>query len=172
MRYPSDTKERTLEPIISKNLVVVAPDLGSQQAEEVIEILCSRLSEEGYVDDSYCQLVIEREKEFPTGLPTRPCAAAIPHAAGGGVFKTGLAIAVLNHRPVPFHAMDAPDEVLDVRIVILLAIADSGEQVPMLQWICTFMQNEDLVRELSSAASPAEVIDILKPLIDKQGVTE
>ena len=149
----------------------MAPRLASQQAEEVIRILCHRLEEEGYVDDSYYQSVIEREKEFPTGLPTRPHALAIPHAADGGVRKTGLAIAVLNHDPVHFHAMDAPDEVLDVRVVILLAIADSKEQVPMLQWICTLFQDEGLVSRLSSAADATEVIDTLKSLMDEQGGT-
>lgn len=143
----------------------MAPDLASHRAEEVIEILCGLLEEKGYVDENYCELVIQRETEYPTGLPTQPCATAIPHAGGGGVRKTGLAIAVLNHTPVPFRAMDAPEEVLDVRIVMLLAIADSSEQVPMLQWICTFMQDEELVRKLSSATDEAEVIDILEPLI-------
>ena len=166
------TKEATLETIISEDLIVVDPELASQRSEEVIKLLCDRLEDQGYVDESYYQLVIEREREFPTGLPTKPHAAAIPHAAGGGVRKTGLAVAVLPHDAVLFHAMDDPDKVLDVRIVILMAIVDSANQVPMLQWICTLIQDEGLVDRLLSAVDAAEVLDTLRPVIDQQGGTD
>ena len=153
-------------PIISEELVVIEPELGTPTPEAVIAILCERLVEEGYVGPSYCQATLDRERQFPTGLPTLPYPTAIPHAEADGVSNTGVAIAVLGH-PVPFQAMDSPKESLDVRIALLLAVADSANQVSMLQWVCTLVQDQSVVEALSSAKSPSGVMAILAPLIEQ-----
>jgi PTS system galactitol-specific IIA component len=160
-------KEDMPKPIISEDLIVVEPELDPPTAERVIAILSERLVEKGYVDASYCQATLDREQRFPTGIPTLPYATAIPHADAVGARNTGVAVAILN-RPVPFRAMDSPDKVLDVRSVLLLAVADSSKQVSVLQWVCTLMQDQGVVKALASAKSPREVMAILKPLLDKQ----
>jgi PTS system galactitol-specific IIA component len=157
-------------PIISENLIVVGPESDPPSAEGVITILSERLVEEGYVDSSYCQAVLDRERQFPTGLPSLPYATAIPHADTNGVKKTGIAVAILN-RPVPFRAMDSPEEHLDVRVILLLAVADPSKQVSMLQWVSTLLQDQDVVKTLASVKSPREAMTILEPLINKQAQT-
>ena len=152
-------------PIISEELVVIEPELGTPTPKAVIAILCERLVKEGYVGPSYCQATLDRERQFPTGLPTLPYPTAIPHAEADGVTNTGVAIAVLGH-PVPFQAMDSPKESLDVRIVLLMAVADSANQVSMLQWVCTLVQDQSVVQALSSVKSPSEVMAILAPLVE------
>ena len=154
------------KPIISEDLIVVDPKLDASTAESVITILSERLAEKGYVDESYCQAALDREQRFPTGLPTLPYATAIPHADGNGARHTGVAVAILSH-PVPFRAMDTPDKILDVRIVMLMAVGESAKQVSMLQWVCTLVQDQALVKALASAKSSKEVMTILKPLIEQ-----
>ena len=156
------------KPIISEDLIVVEPDLNPPTADRVITILSERLVEKGYVDSSYCQAVLDREQRFPTGLPTLPHATAIPHADADGARKTCVAVAILSH-PVPFQAMDSPGKVLDVRIVLLLAVADCARQVPMLRWVSTLVQDQDVVKALASAKSPREVMIVLRPLIEQSG---
>lgn len=153
------------KPIISEELILIEPGLDIQTPEAVITVLCERLVEEGYVGPSYLQATLDRERQFPTGLPTLPHPTAIPHAEADGAINTGVAIAVLGH-PVPFQAMDSPTESMDVRIVLLLAVADSANQVSMLQWVCTLVQDQSVVEALSSAKSPSEVMAILAPLIE------
>jgi len=154
------------KPIISEDLIVVDPELDASTAESVITILSERLAEKGYVDESYCQAALDRERRFPTGLPTLPYATAIPHADDNGARHTGVAVAILSS-PVPFRAMDTPDRILDVRIVMLMAVAESANQVSMLQWVCTLVQDQALVKALASAKSSKEVMTILKPLIEQ-----
>ena len=154
------------KPIISEELILIEPELEHQTPEAVIAALCERLVEEGYVGPSYLQAALDRERQFPTGLPTLPYPTAIPHAEADGATSTGVAIAVLGH-PVPFRAMDSPKESLDVRIVLLLAVADSANQVSMLQWVCTLVQDQSVVEALSSAKSPSGVMAILAPLIEQ-----
>jgi PTS system galactitol-specific IIA component len=160
-------EEDMLKPIISEDLIIIEPESHPPSAEGAITVLCERLVEKGYVDTSYCQAVLDREQQFPTGLPTLPYATAIPHADADGVKKTGVAVAILNH-PVPFRAMDSPEEPLNVRVILLLAVADPSKQVSMLQWVCTLVQDQDVVKTLASAKSPREAMTVLEPLINEQ----
>jgi PTS system galactitol-specific IIA component len=161
------------KPIVSENLIFVNGDGKSTTAEQVITLLCQRLAVEGYVTPCYTQQVLEREKRFPTALPTLPYATAIPHADARCVKATGVAVAVLD-RPVPFRAMESPDDSLDVRVVLLLAVAQAAQQTTMLQWICDILNRQELVDELASAKSPKAVMAVLEGLLkrNRQGVCE
>jgi PTS system galactitol-specific IIA component len=166
-REHDHAEEDMTKPIISENLIIVGSEPDPPSAEGIITILCERLVEEGYVDSSYCQAVLDRERQFPTGLPSLPYATAIPHADADGVKKTGIAVAILNY-PVPFRAMDSPEEHLDVRVILLLAVADPSRQVPMLQWVCTLLQDQEVVKALASVKSPREAMTILETLMNGQ----
>jgi PTS system galactitol-specific IIA component len=154
-------------PVVSEDLILIEPELDSLTAEGVIKALCIRLIEEGYATPSYCQAVLDREQKFPTGLPTLPYATAIPHADVDEVRETGIAVAILNP-PVPFRAMDDPDKVLDVRTVLLLAVADRSRVMSTLQGVSTLVQDQDVIKALTSTKSSVEVVDVLKPLIGEQ----
>jgi len=154
------------EPIVSEDLIVLQPDVDPPTADRVITLLCERLVAKGYVEPSYCQAVLERERRFPTGLPTLPYHTAIPHADADGVKRTGVAIAILE-QPIPFRAMDDPDKYLDIRVVLLIAVADPARQISMLQWVCTALQNQDVVEALASAQKPEVVLAILNALMSK-----
>jgi PTS system galactitol-specific IIA component len=160
-------------PVLSENLIVINANGDNTTAEDVITLLCQRLAEDGYVDSCYAQAVLDRENRFPTALPTLPYPTAIPHADAQYVKETGVAVAILD-QPVPFRAMESPDQQLDVRAVLLLAVAHSSEQVTMLQWVCDILNRQDLVEQLVAARSPAAALGILKQLIERsqQGVCE
>lgn len=157
--------------IITEELIFIEPEIPSHDAYGVIQFLCERLTEKGIVGSDYSQAVIEREGRFPTGLPTLPHAIALPHAESGGVNQTAIALAVLKN-PVKFRAMDFPDKLLDVRLVLLLAVAESSFQITMLQWISTFVQDRAVVASLVEAKTPLEIKKILDPLIDKNLMIE
>jgi PTS system galactitol-specific IIA component len=164
-REHGHAEEDMSKPIISENLIVVGSESDTPNAESAITILCERLVEEGYVDSSYCQAVLDRERQFPTGLPSLPYATAIPHADANGVKRTGIAVAIL-HYPVPFRAMDSPEKHLDVRVILLLAVAEPSKQVSMLQWVCNLVQDQDVVKTLASVKSPREAMIILEPFVN------
>jgi PTS system galactitol-specific IIA component len=154
------------DTFITKDCIFLQPIIDSPDSSKVITYICSHLMTKGYIDGSYCQSVIEREARYPTGLPTLPYAIAIPHADSDGVMKSAIALAVLSD-PVTFQAMDSPEKGLPVRLVLLLAIANSSTQVTTLQWILKVMENQKIVASLVSAKTPDEVLTILDPVITK-----
>ena len=56
------------------NLVETAPDRIT-----LLRKLSQKLIQKGYVKDSFEAALLEREKEFPTGLQLENTAVAIPH---------------------------------------------------------------------------------------------
>ncbi|MCH3381718.1 PTS sugar transporter subunit IIA, partial [Enterococcus faecium] len=87
---------------------------------EVLAFLASEMYKKNYVKEEYIQAIQEREKEYPTGLPSTPPGIAIPHANYEMVNKTTLAIATLKD-PVLFHNMEDNNEQLPIQIVIMMA---------------------------------------------------
>ena len=63
--------------------------------------------------------------------------------------------------------MDTPDKNLDVRLVFLLAVANSSKQVAMLQWVGEIVQNQKVLEDLMAAETPHEGIEIIKPFLNK-----
>jgi PTS system galactitol-specific IIA component len=155
------------KPILSEKLIVINGVGLDGNAERVISLLCQRLQAEGYTETGYLEAVLEREKRFPTALPTLPYATAIPHADPLHVRETGVAVAVLGHA-VPFRAMDSPEQSLPVRAVILLAVAHSSQQTTTLRWVCDILNRREAVEQLVSAQTPAAAMAILRPLLETE----
>lgn len=137
-------------------------NLEAENAAEVIKALVGVMSATGHVDLLYAEDVIEREKTFPTGLPTEPLQVAIPHADPDHVKKSGVGIAVLN-QPVEFGMMGTDgSERVNINIVILLAIKEQEKQVEMLQQLVTVIQSGELLTRLVEVQDAAEVVQLIK----------
>lgn len=143
---------------IHSNLIQV--DLNAETWDEVLIKLSKNLISKGFVKESYLNAVIEREKEFPTGLPTDGIGVAIPHTDIQHVIKPCIAVGVLG-RPVRFNAMDDPTEGIDVKIVFMLAINDSKDQLKILNRLITIFQENELLLKITKARSPKEVCCLL-----------
>ena len=77
------------------NEELVFRNVQAKTDSEVLAFLASEMYKKNYVKEEYIQAIQEREKEYPTGLPSTPPGIAIPHANYEMVNKTTLAIA--NH---------------------------------------------------------------------------
>jgi PTS system galactitol-specific IIA component len=140
---------------------LVAVSLSEPNRECAIRALAKLMLENGCVTDSYLDAVLEREKEFPTGLSTAPFGVALPHTDCEHVKRTGIAVGVLSG-PIEFHAMDDPDETVEVKLIFLMAIRESGMMVEILQKLAEIFQKPDVLEQLSTAANPSRVVQILK----------
>lgn len=127
------------------NESLIAFDLRTKDAKEVIELLAGKMHAQGLVAADYGAQTWAREIVHPTGLPTQPFCIAFPHADADGVDRSALAVAVL-HEPVTFQNMADPDEGLDVMIIFMLANRDPEEQIQTLRNLAVlFGQPEKLV---------------------------
>lgn len=139
---------------------LVAIRLTESCAEDAIRHLTGLLRRHGYVAEPYAAAVLEREKEFPTGLPTEPFGVALPHADSEHVLKTGIAVGILSE-PLSFRVMGSSDESVDVRLIFLMAIREPELLIQTLQSLAQAFHRPDVLERLSTASSPSEVVGIL-----------
>jgi PTS system galactitol-specific IIA component len=125
--------------------------LKADTSTEVITHLSRLLFEAGYVQPSFAEAVIAREKELPTGLPLNgQTNAAIPHTDVEHVLKPGLALATLT-TPVTFQNMTIPEESVVVQLVIVLALNQPEVQIEMLQGVAELLQQPKVVSRIMEA---------------------
>jgi len=129
--------------------------------EEVLTELGNLLAEKGFVKEGFTESVLSREKSFPTGLPTIPFGVAIPHTDGDMVHESKIAFASLKE-PVKFFAMGRNDELVDVRLIFMLALKSPEDQLDMLQKLVGLFQNPDTVIQLAEAKDTEAVNEIVK----------
>lgn len=138
---------------------LVLMDIEASNAEEVIEILGSKLYQGGYVKQSYIQAIKDREKKFPTGLPTEGVGVAIPHTDVIHVNEAAIAVGILK-KPVSFEMMGMPEEEVKVEVIFMLAIKAPQEQLEVLQSLMNIFQKQEVLLNIKSSKDPKEVIEI------------
>jgi len=143
--------------------IVVVPKLKCDTAEEVIITLSDELIKEDLVLPDYKNAILEREKTYPTALPSLPPCVAIPHADFQLVKKTSIAIATLE-QPIIFHNMEAVKEEVEVQIVIMLAVAEAHGQIEMLQKVLAIVQDNALRKKILACTTEAEIFTMIEPM--------
>lgn len=117
----------------------------------------------GYVEDTFVEAVIKRERSFPTGLELADYSIAIPHTDPEHVRKSGVAIATLN-RPVMVHSMIDPQKRIEVRFIVLMAIKDPKGQLAMLSKLMGFFQDVETLKLLEAAQKKEEILHVISGL--------
>ncbi len=138
---------------------LIVCNLEARSSEEVLRFLARKLYEKGLVRAGFEEALLKREQEMPTGLPIGDINVAIPHADIEHVIKPAVAIAILA-KPLPFHVMVDPDNIVDVKIIFLLALNEPHAQIQMLQNLAMILQDSSLLQRLEVTKSPKEVIEI------------
>lgn len=131
---------------------------------EVLSHLANKLYEENFVKDGYRQAILDREAEYPTGLPAA-IKIAIPHCDHTLVKDSAIAMGVLKN-PVDFQAMDDPSVTLDVQIVIMLALNEPHGHIEMLQKIISLIQNTEDLKLIINSVSDEEVLAVVKKYLN------
>ncbi|MEW6048874.1 MAG: PTS sugar transporter subunit IIA [Bacillota bacterium] len=123
---------------------------------DVLQGMAGELECRGVVSKEYVSALLQREEQFPTGLPTEPVGVAIPHADAQFVRSPAIAVAKLR-RPVLFRRMDLPSTEVAVSLVVMLAIHQAEWQVRLLEAVARVLQDPGLIGELASATSGDEL---------------
>ncbi len=137
---------------------LVLTNMRARDAEEAIRALSSLLHQRGLVDDGFAQAVIDREKEYPTGLATQDVEIALPHTEAKHVRRSQLAIGVLQD-PVTFAKMGTPGETVEAKEVFLLAIGEPHSQVQALQQLATLFQDGATLKRIALAKDAQAVLE-------------
>lgn len=145
--------------LFDPNLVFL--DFEAANSIDLLEKIVPVLVERDYVNESYLQSIIEREEEYPTGLPTEPYAVAIPHGNPENV-KIPCIVVIRPKTGVVFREMASLDRFVEVRYVFLLVINKNEDQVPLLQKMIDMFMREESMRMLDNAGNSHEIIEVLK----------
>ncbi|WP_429973937.1 PTS sugar transporter subunit IIA [Enterococcus sp. AZ163] len=151
-------KSFTENQMLSKNEIhaIITEETNRDQ---LIYQLAGEMAAHGMVEDCYGKSVLEREREFPTGVPT-PVPIAIPHSERSQVFKAGIGVAVLKNS-AKFASMEDPNLFLEVKVVFMLAASLNDEHLYMIKDIMEIIQDTQVVQQLLAAKSPEEVESIM-----------
>jgi PTS system galactitol-specific IIA component len=155
--------------LLDQNLVMI--NLEAETQQEALEKLAGRLYETGYVKETYAQAILEREKVFPTGLPTEGYGVAIPHTDVEHVHKPAVALGILQ-KPVKFNLMGDlnPESQIDVQIMFMLALKEPHMQLKLLQDIMEMIQDQELLKKMVQAENVQALIQTTEEYAKTKGV--
>lgn len=132
-----------------------ATSLDVNSAADALEKIATSGYKLNLLEQTWFAAAADREKEFPTGLPT-PIPVAIPHTDSMHVKASGIGFFRLT-RPVTFGEMGSTDSTVEVSIIIPLLITDPKEQVDLLMKVVTAVQDLDFMTRLTEIEDPAEI---------------
>lgn len=113
--------------------------------EEAITLCGDRLVKEGCVGAPFITECIEREKEYPTGIPSG-IPIAMPHVKSDHIRGDCLCLLRLD-APVDFYRMDARDEQIGTRLVFNLAITDADNHQDFLERFMEIIQDDSILEK-------------------------
>lgn len=135
-------------------------DLDISSQKELFETLGQQLINDNIVKEGFIEGLLKREKEFPTGLPVVP-GVAIPHTNGSLVNEDRLVFATLKD-PIKFNEMGAGEEdLVDVQVVILIAIANGKNHLETLQKLIASIQKDGFIKGLVESDDTKEMERII-----------
>lgn len=106
--------------------------------------------------DKYLQAVIDREKEFSTGIGM---GIAIPHGKSSGVKEPAL-IFGRSQDGIDYQSMD--DKPAHIFFLIAVPEESSNEHLKILSQISRKLMHKELRESLMKASSPEEIITLLE----------
>lgn len=131
----------------------------AKDSTEAIALCGDALYEAGFVAETFAGKCQDRERDFPTGLPT-DIPVAIPHCKDEGIVENAVCFLKLDH-PVVFYRMDDDAESIETDMIFNMAIKDPNEHLQALQKMMAFLGNAEAL-EKCNTLSDEEIIEYLR----------
>lgn len=154
----------TLKELFTANHIRVYKEAVTQ--EKIFQDVSEVLVAEGYARPDYCSRLLEREKEYPTGLKLGACSAAIPHISNDEVLKSTIYVSRLAV-PCPWHSMENTEEIIPVSLVFNICLAEKEKQVEVLSEIIALFQNEDLMKRLLACDDSVKLYEEIRKEVER-----
>ena len=135
-------------------------DWEPDSAEDLFRLLGGVLRERGNVGEGWFDAIVEREREFPTGLRVPGCGFAIPHVDPRHIVRPYIAV-VKPRRPVVFEAMAGLGDPVPAEIVFNLGVLRDGGQVRALQALMNIFADEESVAQIMAQTKPQDMVDAI-----------
>ena len=146
-----------IDDILDQELIFT--DLAVNKASDVIRVMGSALIKKGIVKDNFVNAVIQREKEFPTGLNTS-IPIALPHADASFTVREGFSVAILKE-PVDFGDMSDSQNILKVKLVLMPVLLPNGIYDSVFYQLLEEMRNMRTAQKLIFSKDSKEVKEVI-----------
>lgn len=151
-----------IKSLLHEELVFLNYEGGDQ--ENLLRKFSQVMFQQGYVKDSYATAIIDREKEFPTGLNTPGIKIAMPHTYPEHVLKSAILVATLQ-KPVCFHEMGNDKNMVDVQMLFMLAVTDPKGHLNILSKLLSIFSNEAQLSDVYHAKDKKALIEKLNNIL-------
>lgn len=135
-------------------------DVDVNNYEEAIRYNSNILINYGFVKEGYAEMVIEREKEFSTGLISTGRGIAIPHTNPTLVNKQAVCV-LIPKKPIDFIMMGTTDQIVKADVIFPLVIKEPNSQLTLLKKIVEMLQNDQLIDEIYHCHDKKKIIEML-----------
>lgn len=151
--------------LIEKDLIFKEDFVSLDQA---FKCLSKIFLERGLVKQGYLEALMEREKNYPTGIDLTAVSQefpniAIPHTESMYCNATKVIVIKLE-RDIVSKDMMNPDKDLNVKYLFMILNKDGGEQSNILAKIMEFATNKDNISMLSASDSLDSIYDVVNKL--------
>lgn len=148
--------------MIDKNYIYLDKEYASQK--DMFDHMSDILIANNLVTPEYKNAILERESEYPTGLPNQ---VAIPHLSSEYSLTNKIVYVRLN-KPVEFVEMGTDDEFVDVKHLFFIILNEGERHIHLLSSIITMINNEDNIKALELMETIEEVKDFLDKYLEKE----
>lgn len=142
-----------------ENFVFV--DIEAENYEDLLCKLSKYLVEKNIVKEIYPKKLLEREHNYPTGLECGEINVAVPHSDHIYVRDGKIVVATLK-KPIMFHKMDEPKDVIPVSIIFMLVIAEPKAHLELLQKVFGAIQSQELLKEMLDTKDQKKLTNLIK----------
>ncbi|GAB2024546.1 PTS sugar transporter subunit IIA [Lactovum odontotermitis] len=142
-------------------------DFEAENQEEFFKKITQLLESKGIVKKEFEQALLEREREFPTGLPVGH-GVAIPHTDGTYVLEDKLVFIKLKDS-IEFNEMGGEDEdIISTKIIIMIVVGNGKNHLQILTELIAAIQAEGFIDGLISAADGNAMKKIVETYIKSE----
>lgn len=122
------------------------------------------LKEMGYIKDSWYDAIVEREKNFATGLQFETIAVALPHVDPEHLIKPYIAV-IKPKKPIVFEGMAGIGGEIPAELIVNLGLTEHAEgQVAVLQALMGVFLEADAVNDIMAQDTPEGMVATMRRL--------
>jgi PTS system galactitol-specific IIA component len=120
----------------------------------------------GVVKNTYPQALLDREKDYPTGIALEGYSIAIPHCSADNAITPAIYL-IRPNAPVPFDQADDTG-IVNAQLIIALIVTDPKDQLVLLKNLFTNIQNPEFFYALLNAEDEETLVSTFKNRIFNQ----
>ncbi|WP_156286244.1 PTS sugar transporter subunit IIA [Oceanivirga salmonicida] len=136
-------------------------DFEIKNKKELFEKMTTIFEEKNYIKNGYLESILNREKNYPTGLSFGEYNIAIPHTYYEFV-KEEKIIFIRLKNPIDFVEMGTENNELKVKVIVMLLVNRGENQAEILSYLMDKLGNKENYDILEKTNDKNMIYKILK----------